>query len=178
MKVAFVIGHHNKAKGAFSPYFKLSEWDFYNLVASNIQTDVSVFIHNSEIKGYTKRVKRTAEQINKHNFDLVIEAHFNSAMPSANGVETLYFFKSQKGKEYAKLFSEVVNQHTGIKMRNNGLKALINRKDRGFASVYYTMAPTILIEPFFGSNKEDCQKIESPENMACIIDDFLFKITQ
>lgn len=52
-----------------------------------------------------------------------------------------------------------MTEETGIKSRNGGLKALTNRKDRGFASVYYTKAPTILIEPFFGSNEEDCKRL-------------------
>ena len=173
MKIAFVIGHHQNSKGALSKYFGLREWDFYNEVVESLG-DVCIFYHDENIGGYTSRIKNTASKINKYPFDLVIELHFNSAVhKSANGCETLYYYRSNKSRDYAKLFSDVVTADTGIKSRNGGLKALTNRNDRGFASVYYTKAPTILIEPFFGSNKDDCKKIQSPENMARIIEKFI-----
>lgn len=178
MRTAFVVGHHKNSKGALSKYFGLREWDFYNEVVCELG-DANVFLHDGNISGYTSRIKNTANKINQYHFDLVIELHFNSSVhKSANGCETLYYFRSKKGRECAKLFSKVVTNETGIKSRNDGLKALTNRKDRGFASVYYTNAPTILIEPFFGSNKSDCDKIESPKNMARIINVFLQSINK
>ena len=176
MKIAFVIGHHKNSKGALSKHFGLREWDFYNKVIDELG-DVSVFYHDETINGYTSRIKNTSNKINKVNFDLVIELHFNSAVhKSVNGCETLYYFRSKKGREYANKFSQVVTNETGIKSRNGGLKSLTNRNDRGFASVYYTNAPTILIEPFFGSNDSDCKKIESPRNLARIINIFIDSI--
>jgi len=177
MRIALVVGHHEKSKGALSKYFGLREWDFYNEVVRELG-NVNVFYHDENISGYTSRIKNTASKINKIDFDLVIELHFNSAVhTSANGCETLYYYRSNKSMKYAQLFSKVVTENTGIKSRNGGLKALTNKKDRGFASVYYTKAPTILIEPFFGSNESDCKKIQSPKNMARIIKRFLENIT-
>ena len=173
MKVAIVIGHHENSKGAFSKYFGLHEWDFYNKV-NECLFNAKTFWHDETISGYTSRIKDTANRINKDNFDLVIECHFNSSVHnSANGCETLYYFKSKKSKEYAQRFSDFVNYKTGIKVRNGGLKALTNRNDRGFASVFYTTAPTILIEPFFGNNESDCKKIQSPEYLAEIINEYI-----
>ena len=173
MKVAIVIGHHKKSRGAYSKYFGLHEWDFYNEV-NKCLFNAKTFWHDSTISGYTSRIKDTANRINKDNFDLVIEMHFNSSVHNtANGCETLYYYRSQKAKEHAQRFSDLVNYKTGIKVRNGGLKALTNRNDRGFASVFYTNAPTILIEPFFGNNESDCKKIESPENLANIINEFI-----
>jgi len=176
MRIAFVIGHHERAKGAVSPHLKVSEWDFYKEVLTYIQ-EANVFLHDHNISGYTSRIKNTASKLNKVDFDLVVELHFNAATPQANGCETLYYFNSTKGKYYAKIFSDIVHNWTGIKLRNNGLKALVNKNDRGFASVYYPKAPTILIEPFFGTNENDCNKIESAKNMACIIKDFIVNIS-
>ena len=173
MKIAFIIGHHKKSKGAYSKYFKMREWDFYNKVMSYIPYS-HVFYHDENISGYVSRIKNTAKKVNKYPFDLVIELHFNSFIDlDANGCETLYFYRSKKGRDYAKKFSKLVTEMTGIKNRNGGLKALSNTKDRGFASVYYTKAPTILIEPFFGSNLSDCLKINSAKNMAEIIKQYI-----
>lgn len=169
-----MIGHHKKAKGAYSKFLNTTEWDFYNEVSKYIDYDIDVFYHDPNIKGYSTRIKNTAKKLD--GFDLVIEAHFNSATPIANGVETLYYFNSTKGKEYAKLFSDVVHDNTGITLRNGGLKALVQPKDRGYWAVFTPKPPTILIEPFFGSNRADCLAIGDAKNMACIIDDFLNRL--
>lgn len=172
MKIAVVVGHHERDGGAFSPFLQISEFNFYSEVVKHLQ-GVDVYFHNSRIKSYTQRIRFTADKLNAKDYDLVIECHFNAASAVANGCETLYYFNSAKGKDYALKFSKLVNNCTGIKLRNNGLKALVNSKDRGFASVYYPKAPAILIEPFFGSNKEDCFKIKNAQNMASIIQDFI-----
>lgn len=176
-RIAFVVGHTEKSKGANS-CFNLKEWDFYNIMLNDLvcsaNYEFDVFFHDPNIGGYTTRIKNTATRLNKNDYSLVIELHFNSyGERSANGCETLYYYKSKKGRDYAKAFSDLVNQETNIRTRNGGLKALANRKDRGFASVYYPKAPTILIEPFFGSNKHDCTRIKSPANLGRIINKFI-----
>ena len=174
MKVAVVIGHHLRSKGAYSKHLKVSEWDFYNKVVGLMRTCPDVYRHNTLIPGYASRIKNTASQLNKQNYDLVISLHFNAAGDAgANGCETLYYFSSKAGRDYAKAFSDKVNEWTNIKVRNGGLKALANKNDRGFAMVYYPKAPTILIEPFFGTNYGDCARIEDAEKMALILDDFI-----
>lgn len=176
MKIAVVVGHHKKSKGAYSKYFKMREFDFYSKVAE-LLNDVDVYFYDENISGYVSRVKALAKELNKKQYDLVIELHFNSfSDPAANGCETLYYFKSKNGKYYARLFSEILNDFTGIKLRNGGLKGLANRNDRGFHAVFQPTAPAILIEPFFGSNKSDCEKIESVENLACIINEYTLQI--
>lgn len=172
MKIALIIGHHAKDGGAYSEFLQSNEFDFYSKVAEKVN-GVTVFTHNENIGGYTSRIKDTARRVDAFGAELVIECHFNAATPQANGCETLYYFNSKKGREYAQQFSNIVTCWTGIKLRNGGLKPLVNEKDRGFASVFYPKAPTILIEPFFGSNKEDCEKIGGVVKMACIIQEFV-----
>lgn len=179
MKIAIVIGHHYRSKGAFSKHLQVSEWDFYNQVVQCIPEhssnySIDIYHHDGDIGGYVTRVKNTARKLNKIDYDLVMELHFNaSSDPRANGCETLYYFASRKGRDYALKFSDVVTEFTGIRVRNGGLKALTNKRDRGFASVYYTKAPTILIEPFFGSSAIDCERIKDAEFMAKIITHYL-----
>tara|TARA_R110000803_G_scaffold5445_5_gene17915 strand:- start:693 stop:1238 length:546 start_codon:yes stop_codon:yes gene_type:complete len=172
--IAVVIGHHKNAQGAISDTLGLSEWAFYKRVSSYLK-GVDIYYHNENISGYTSRIKDTAKRLNKEDYKLVIECHFNSFEPPANGCETLYFYRSKQGKFYAKHFSELVSEKLGLKLRNGGLKALTNKKDRGFASVYLPKAPTILIEPFFGSNKKDCDLIGSPKKLAEVINTFVQK---
>ena len=174
MKIAFVIGHHENAKGYYSKYHKVSEWDFFK-DASTLIKGADIIFHDKNISGYVTRIKNTAEKyLDPNNYDLVIEAHFNAYKDEqANGCETFYYFKNKRTKELARDFSSLVNKRTNIKIRESGAKALSNTKDRGYASVYWPKADTILIEPFFGSNKSDCEKISNAGYCAMIINEFI-----
>ena len=172
-KVALVIGHHEKAKGAYSKWLKIREWDFYNEVVQFID-NADVFRHDPNISGYVSRIKDTAKRLDEGNYNLVIELHFNAFFDdSANGCETLYYFKNNVSKELSLRFSNMISDSTGIKIRGTGARALANKKDRGFASVYYPKADAILIEPFFGSNKDDCDRISNAGFLGCLIHDFI-----
>ena len=57
MRVAFVVGHHKKSKGANSVFGQ--EWDFYNEVLEYLG-DVNVFYHDENINGYTPEATNTA----------------------------------------------------------------------------------------------------------------------
>lgn len=173
-KVAIVVGHHENAKGAYSKWLKVREWDFYNDVVTFIE-NCDIYHHDKNISGYVTRIKNTAtKHLNPNNYDLVIELHFNNVFDeSANGCETLYYFKNKVSRDLARKFSQLINKKTNIKIRGDGTKALSNRNDRGFASVYYPKADTIMIEPFFGSNKNDCDKISNAGFLGNIINDFI-----
>ena len=156
MKVAFIIGHTEKSKGAVNVLNGLKEFDYYKEVCKSL--DFDVYEHDKNISGYTTRIKETASRVNKKDYDLVMSLHFNSFKGSANGCETLYYFNSNFGKRYAKLWNTFFSNKTKIKDR--GIKALANKNDRGFAVLKYVNATTILIEPFFGSNINDCKKVD------------------
>lgn len=174
-EVAIVVGHTQDSKGACSPHGIPCEWDFNSVVASHL-TDVADIYHYDTYKGgYTNMVKRLAAKINKKNYKIVIELHYNAASPTANGCETLYYFASKKGKEYAQLFTaQIVGD---FRVTSRGIKALVNSNDRGFAAVYYTKAPTIMAEPFFGSNFNNASKFKGREKeYANSIREFIKKI--
>jgi N-acetylmuramoyl-L-alanine amidase len=178
-KIAFIVGHNEKKKGALSSYFGMREYDFYNIVLNELKYfsnfEFDVYRHDENIKGYTKRIKDTAERINTNDYKIVISLHFNSfTNKSANGCETLYFYNSRDGKKYAEEFTQVVCSETNIK--NRGVKSITNKKDRGLATVFYPNAPTILIEPFFGSSTKDCEKIIDSCNLARILNAYCYKI--
>ena len=175
MRIGLVIGHHEQGKGAYSPHLKVSEWDFYNEVIEHFKAihtkhDFYVFRHDANVKGYNTRMKNTAAEINRVGVDLVILLHFNSHASDASGCETLYTAKSDEGKRYAKLFNDHVCEWIDVK--NRGIKPKFSG-DRGFGELYYTDAPTILIEPFFGSSESDCKEVVNANYMAQILNDFL-----
>jgi len=159
--IAIVIGHTQKSKGACSTHNIPCEWDFNSKVAGFLKDVVDIYTYDSYTSGYTTMVKKNAAKLNKGNYKLVIELHYNAASVEANGCETLYYFNNKKGKYLAEQSSMLIS--SVFKVKNRGARALVNDKDRGFAAVFYPNATTILLEPFFGSNKGDSDKFRDKE---------------
>ena len=159
--IAIVIGHSRDSQGACSPFGVPCEWSFNKKVASFLTDIADIFEYTGYSQGYTTMVKNNAAKINKGNYKLVIELHYNAAAPAANGCETLYYFNNKQGKYLAEQSSMLISSVMGVK--NRGIKALVNEKDRGFAAVYYPNPTTILLEPFFGSNQNDVSKFLNKE---------------
>ena len=174
MKVAFVIGHHEKAKGKFSKYLKSTEWDFYKEVMSYFKNPI-VFYHNHNISSYIDRQSETGRKLNLLPLDLVLELHFNGFNTKSTGVETFYHHKSSKGKYYAEKFNDICVRWTALKLR--GAKPLNNSKQNGFGFLNSNKHPSILIEPFFGDNESDRKAIKNAYNMHCILRDFIENIS-
>jgi N-acetylmuramoyl-L-alanine amidase len=94
-----------------------------------------------------------ARRLKELKVDVAIELHFNAAGPLATGYEFLHWFCSPKGvalghkmlREFTKAFPE---------QRNRGLKS-IDAADRGGLFLRKTHCPSLICEPFFGSNKKD-----------------------
>lgn len=169
MKIAIVIGHTNKSKGACSPFSIPCEFDFNKEIAiklAALDCRITIFENTSYVNGYYEMVKSTAYEINKIGFDLVLELHYNAADPAAHGSEALYYFKNKKAKSMAEYFSYLMALKMGYK--NRGGKALLNKDDRGFWAVYLPNPTAIILEPFFGSNKNDV-KLMNKDKYASVI---------
>ncbi|WP_136464944.1 N-acetylmuramoyl-L-alanine amidase [Flagellimonas onchidii] len=158
MKVAIVIGHTKLRQGAYSPHLNITEWEFNKIIAERLEDVATVFCYDSYNGGYTSMIKRMARRINRQKFDLVLELHFNAAeSKQANGCEALYYFNNPYAKLLGEDFCELMEIAFNIK--NRGAKALYGKHQRGFAAVYYPKPTTLILEPFFGSNSEDCKKL-------------------
>lgn len=159
MEFAIVVGHTKLRPGACSPYDIQCEWAFNKAVAEELKDVADIYYYDSYNLGYRKMVKRNADKMNKKDYKLILELHYNAASPSANGAEGVYYFRNKKTKELSQLFADLMHEKFGMKKR--GPKALVSKNDRGFWAVYYPYAPTIILEPFFGSNKRDVERFIS-----------------
>lgn len=146
MKVALVVGHTGRASGAYSSFLQESEFFYWSEIVHGINArlrflgiDSKVFIHTTI--PYNQRMNELAAKT--RDFDLVVEFHFNGSVSNiANGTETLYFFNSSKGKQFASFFNEEICSWFGT--TNRGIKALYNEQQNGFGFVYKTKPPAIL----------------------------------
>jgi N-acetylmuramoyl-L-alanine amidase len=152
-KVAFVIGHTQKDKGAYSPHLKKSEWQLFKNLENELKEIGDVFCHDAAVKSYRQRQTETAKLTSEYK--TVIELHFNSFhTENANGAEVLHYFSSVRGKALANQILELWCNRTGIK--NRGSKAV--NLGSGGEFLRRTKGTALLLEPFFGSNAEDCSR--------------------
>jgi len=163
---AFIIGHHEKAKGAFSTILNTTEWDLFKSMESELSKLGDVYTHNPNISSYTQRVQETANRINQKNYTMVVALHFNMFNGVANGCEAL--FVSDKGRQLAVNFCTHYTKLTGA--NNRGAKQLSSGQN-GYGEIFNPKATAILIEPFFGDNARDCQlftKEKLIESLKCL----------
>ena len=155
MKIAFIIGHNESDKGAFSKLLNKSEWDLYKGMEKSLKSIGDVFYHNPKINGYGARCVEISKRIGK-GYDLTIALHFNSFNGKANGCEAFYWHSNAEGFVYAKNFVDSFSKSTGI--FNRGAKPYKLKTDRGAGEVVNPYSTAILLEPFFGDNEFDCSR--------------------
>jgi N-acetylmuramoyl-L-alanine amidase len=86
-----------------------------------------------------------------------VELHFNSATPSAQGHEWLYWHSSVGGEKLANLFKDKM-EAAYPEMKSRGAKPRIPRQ-RGSTYLRKTHCVAVIGEPFFGSNADEWRMI-------------------
>ena len=155
MKIAFIIGHNEKRQGHFSEHLDTFEWDFYNGISCELEEIGDVFLHDPKINSYTNRCKDISERIGD-DYDLTIALHFNSFNTKVGGTECFYWHTNETTKKISEYLSSEFSRKVGS--NNRGAKPINSVGERGAGEVYYPKTNAILFEPFFGDNKEDCEK--------------------
>lgn len=155
MPTAIVIGHTFEHPGSYSPILNVSEWYYWQEFRDTYckDLDVDFFEHNYMIRSYNERQRDMG--VKTSGYDLVLELHFNGAESNqANGVEALHYFSNENTKDLSEYFCELVSNTFDIK--NRGAKGLYSPSQRGYGFVNHMRGDAILLEPFFGSNYNDC----------------------
>ena len=148
---AIVIGHTEKSQGAYSDYFQMHEWKFFNSFIGKLKEVGDVYFHNPKISSYRQRMKSTANELNKKNYDMVLCLHFNAFNGRASGTEVLCV--SEKGAIIGTNFNAYMAK---LGLKNRGVKKL-NSNSRGYSEIFHPQAPAVILEPFFGDNPNDCK---------------------
>jgi N-acetylmuramoyl-L-alanine amidase len=150
-KLAVIVGHSAKSPGAYSAGLGAYEYGFNSDVAgwiarhgTMIGLDVQVF--KRDVGG----IDGAYEQAKQWGADAAIELHFNAATDkSASGTETIYV--TERSKDLA----------TAVQAAMVGVFGLPDRgvkqpwQNRGAYSLTRLDVPSVLVEPFFGSNPQD-----------------------
>ena len=181
MKLAIQAGH-TKGTGAVGfggyqeHYFNTRVVEQMVLLAPKMGVDLLV-THRDPSLGYGAAVRKTAKAIKKFKADLCLELHFNAAGSSAKGCEILYFWGSRRSKNAARCMADSLSfmmADLSVPMRgDSGVRSLWYRsrnKDKAYSGRggYYAWAtpcPCLILEPFFGSNKNEMTVFSDPRNI-------------
>jgi N-acetylmuramoyl-L-alanine amidase len=176
-KVAILIGHRSKRKGAYSEWMDVFEYDYNKKVASYL-TDIADIYERPNTyavsEGY--RIRQVVNKINKRRYDLVISLHFNSFKNSkAHGATALHYVTNVFTKNIGKHFIELCHQQFGSRERN--LIPITSKNQRGGTFITGIKSPAILLEPFFGSSPAECVEfINAEEKYANLLRDLICNI--
>lgn len=153
-RVALVVGHTEKSPGSCNITCGISEFEFNKKLVKGI---AAIIDDRCEIKiVYRDRYSDLPEKVNALNPNFVICFHSNAFNRNSSGTETLYYYKSKKGKKMAVIFQEkIVN---ALKLKDRGIKGK-SSEERGGYILRYTDAPCILLEPFFIDNDNDYRTV-------------------
>ncbi|MBW4710747.1 N-acetylmuramoyl-L-alanine amidase [Roseobacter sp. YSTF-M11] len=160
MKIAIVVGHNADEQGAIRCIDGRTEFDWNSDLARLIQTHNSsaVRIFNRTSKGYWwQEIDRVYRATDAWGATVTAELHFNSvANPQPSGSVTL-----SSGTTRSYEMSELVQDAcvAALNLRDRGVR-ILQPKDRGGRSLWKGRAPACMLEPYFGSNADDCRRAD------------------
>lgn len=163
-KVILNVGHGGVRKdpGACGNGFEEHEWnkDFVNnyIVPECKEQGLEYAVVYQEY--YSTLPQKINGLANKG--DITLSFHLNAADEAAHGAEMLYWHNSKNSKELAEFIQEANVEATHL--RNRGIKPRV-KGDRGWALLYKTTTPCIIIESGFITNLEDMKTLEETKKL-------------
>lgn len=151
MRVALIVGHSTRDKGAINKERGLQEFDYNNELVkliSNHLCDMSIdhdIIYRTTYSGLPAKVNST-------NADFAIEFHCNAHNTHSSGSEVLYWCSSLKGQILADRINEATNRV--LMLEDRGVKGVRNGQN-GALLLRDTRMPCVINEPFFIDNDSD-----------------------
>lgn len=160
MKIFLNPGHGGNDPGAVSKN-GLKEKDVAKRICDILAQKLRNAGHSVMVYQEQKSFTEVSKEENKSGADLFVSVHCNSfSSSSANGVETLYYPTSVKGKHLAECIQSALLKQTGL--FNRGCKM---RRD--LHVLKSTKAPAVLVETAFISNPEEEKLLrDKPEIFA------------
>lgn len=176
-KVALIIGHNSRSKGAYSIILG-SEYTYWKRIAEKIKTVIPQIVDVYERKAnkcYTKEMNEVLEELNKNDYKFCIELHFNASTDGqANGCECYIYHKNNKAKELASYIMAILQNKFNSKIRSNhGINLINSSKVRGGYGICKSKDTYILIEPFFGTNEDESLRFSIEKDVADLFINFI-----
>lgn len=206
MKIALIIGHNKRAKGAYSQILG-REYDYWKRIAEKIKAEIPALVDVYERKPnkfYVPEMEEVLKELNKNDYKFCLELHFNSSTNNkANGCECLVYYQNNKAKELATNFMARLQNKFDSKIRTKeniikskiqerriggkvfeeekkeitrGLILVQESKTRGGYGICKSKDTYILVEPFFGSNQDESLKFSVEKDVVNLFIDFIKEV--
>jgi N-acetylmuramoyl-L-alanine amidase len=152
---AIIVGHDQNEQGGYSPIIKMTEYQ-YNCRLADFLCETFDIYYRPIKGGYTSKMRKLANHLNKKSYKNVLELHFNlfdgKANKKGHGCEAVIY---RGNLESALLSNKLLTQISkSFNIHNRGVLERDNNKQRGFEFLYRMKANSIIYEPFFGDEKE------------------------
>jgi N-acetylmuramoyl-L-alanine amidase len=160
MKIAVCIGHSRSGDDGAVSVSGVSEWAFWQPLGKRIVDRLkaagvdAMLVDDYVGADYGEAMGWLAGQLRVAQVDAAIELHFNSAdNRAASGHEWLYFEGSQRGHALAL----ALERRYALTFQDARRRGVLPRKraDRGALFLQRTHCPSVICEPFFGSNAKE-----------------------
>ena len=168
-RIALVVGHNLERQGSKNTLgqteYTFNSWVAYEMMNLYKDSPMSVFFRLTGLP-FNKEIRSVYSQVDEWGADISIELHFNSFhIPEVKGTEVLSS-GSEKSMQLAECFmDEIFKQYRTTAQEYRGVK-IPTKKEAGWKNLHVGKAPAIILEPFFGSNKEDCELFSNPAKLA------------
>ena len=173
MNIALVVGHSKESQGAVNMSLGMTEFQYNEELVHTVACNLLNTQHKALVF-YRNKYRDLPFEINSKSPDLILSFHCNAYNTRVSGTEALYYHTSSMGKEIATELSHKLSQL--LEIPNRGAKPK-TAEDRGGYLLKYTVAPCVILEPFFIDNTSDLQKgLDKLPDIADEIADFLHKL--
>jgi len=156
MKVALVIGHNKRSKGAYSTIIG-SEYDYWKRIAEKIKGEipecVDIYERKSN-KAYVPEMNEVLKELNKNDYKFCTK-------------ENTVKVKMQEKKIDGKVWEEEK------KITTRGLILIQDSKTRGGYGICKSKDTYILVESFFGSNNDESLKFSVEKDIVDLFVNFI-----
>ena len=162
LHVAICVGHSRKGDTGAVSCGGINEWTYNKKVAEYLKSDlqeygISSFVvddYGGTYGSYTSAMNWLAKHLKKEKASIAVELHFNaSSNQKAEGMEMLYWKTSRIGMSLAEYLIRGCQRYFPL-IKNRGAKSR-DKGARGATFLRTTHCPSVIVEPFFGSNWQD-----------------------
>ena len=145
--VGICIGHSRAGEQGAWGVGGMSEWAFNVRVGALLKRHLydmgiaSIVYDAYEGGSYGSSMRWLSDRMHNDGVTLALELHFNSASPTAEGCEMLYYHNSTQGKRLATMLQrEVIVEYN---TKNRGIKPM-QRFSRGGGFLVNTKSPAVI----------------------------------
>ena len=175
-KIALIIGHNEKQPGAWNNITG-AEFTYWKEIALAIKGLLPMEVDVYERKytkgyGYGAEMATVVNELNKQDYKLCIELHYNSSSSQqSNGAEVLVYKGNPKAKAWSNKFLDMINEK--FQIRSRGLIEIADMHRNGAYGIIKAKHTYILTEPYFGSNPDEALKFSIKHDVINLYVEFI-----